>query len=524
MLHYGAIQWLYNSSWQLSTSAAEKSLSRADVLRSEQLNQVLNQMIIQNIPKEKLEDPKLIALQEASLAQASLHFHSNSDELTSHEHGDVSAESAEALHSFSGLKAGEDSSSFLTEAGENSGGHDGGAGNGFFGVRSMVELVHSEIVGVGHQFGHASSLNNGDITDTLRTLGINGQSKAGHNANENNFTMRVEYAEKSDGDGYIFKIELVPKKQAVFRRISQNVTFLIDRSQTTNSERFEISKWAVAEALTLLRQGDTFNIALFDDRVVRLSTGNIEWNEDSVLQAYDFLSQQQRGDAPLASDFYALLGDILPDFVDDREVNTAILISGSDVISNGEMQQRAISQWTHHNSGKVSLYSIASGQESNMSALDLLSAINKGSLHYTSYDDEVPHLMVNLMQSLQNPIGKDMSATVIANDGMTEISLFPSSTRMPNLYERTPLVLYGTASDLEDFQIVFQGKYSDRWLDVKRQVSFRHAKQVTDHSLEKMWAIQHAYDAYEKYLRTGEGTYLLEAQQILTKYKMPLPF
>jgi len=343
-------------------------------------------------------------------------------------------------------------------------------------------------------------------------------------ASGNDFTTQVEYAPKPDGSGYLFRLTLTPKIDTDFQRISQNVFFLIDRSHSIRSERYEASKAAVAEALAMLQEGDAFNILVFDDQIVRLSSENLPWNKQNVDKAHLFLQEQAYGGSFAMADLYSSLGDIVPSAVSEKEVNIAFLFSDGDAFLSPEKQHDSISHWTQQNGGKISLYSIASGQGNNLALLDLLSAVNKGHLNYVSNDEGLPNLVLKLMQALQNPIGKEITTTSASIDGGAKILLFPSVNRLPNLYQHTPYVIYGGINRLEDFHVFFQGKHYDKWLDIKQKVSFSNAKQSTDRSLEKMWVLQQAYDDYDRYLRSGDQQYLLQARQLLTSYKIPIPF
>jgi len=98
------------------------------------------------------------------------------------------------------------------------------------------------------------------------------KSTIGHIASSEDFTVNVEYAPVNQGKGYLFKIELDPKNDIQFRRIKQNVTFLIDRSYSIEKNRFEMTKIAVTEAIRALSPDDSFNIIVFDQHTTKLSS------------------------------------------------------------------------------------------------------------------------------------------------------------------------------------------------------------------------------------------------------------
>lgn len=348
--------------------------------------------------------------------------------------------------------------------------------------------------------------------------------KAASIASSDDFTLAVDYIPKSNGQGYLFRLQLIPKDNAVFKRITHNVFFLVDRSYSIPSERYEKTKSAILQSLSLLQDGDTFNILVFDSTIVRMSANNMPVNRQNFVKAQEFLSQQSHGGFFATTDLYSSLGNIVPVVVAEQEVNTAILFSDGDPVLGRDKQRIAIGLWTRQNRGKVSLYSIAAGQGNSLSLLDLLSAVNKGKLYYSVADDGIGATISNLLQGLQHPIGKEIITSVVVPNPQMQVDLFPASRRMPNLYQDIPYVVYGSTNTLEDFYVFFQGKYYDRWLDIKQYVSFQNASLASGCTLEKLWTLQKAYDYYDQYLYSGDVNSLKQGWSLLHQQKIPVPF
>ena len=132
--------------------------------------------------------------------------------------------------------------------------------------------------------------------------------------------------------------------------------------------------------------------------------------------------------------------------------------------------------------------------------------------------------LFKLMQSIRNPIGKEIAVSTVAPDSSVSISIYPPNQIMPNLYENMPFVVYGTINQLKDFHAFFQGKYYDKFLDIKQTVSFAKAKRIDDTALEKKLALQKAYIAYDMYLQDGQTGHLTEAKQLLNPFRIPVAF
>lgn len=173
-------------------------------------------------------------------------------------------------------------------------------------------------------------------------------------ANSQAFNLDIEYARKSNGT-YLFRLTFFPKPHYPFKKIAQNYFFLIDRSQSIPPEYYERSKSAVIAALKLLKADNTFNVLIFDRKIVKLSHRNLPANFENITKAEKFLNQQKHGGIFATTDLYSSLGDIVPKSVAENEVNTAILLSDGDTFISRDNQRKTIGNWTKENSCKVSL-------------------------------------------------------------------------------------------------------------------------------------------------------------------------
>lgn len=341
-------------------------------------------------------------------------------------------------------------------------------------------------------------------------------------ASSEHFDIEVEYAPKRSRPGYVFRITLLPHNDVHFKRIRQNFFFLLDRSNSIPRARFALNKKAVAEALDFLKPGDRFNILLFDDHVLRYRAKEVDWSPSTVAEAREFLEHQGHGGYFAATELYASLGKIIPQDVAEDEINTAILVSDGDTYLSTEKQRLTIGGWTAQNGGKITLYTLASGTGNNLSLLELLSTFNKGALIYAQEHQKVGERLAYLMRTLQNPIGKHIVATAVPEDSGMSVLLQPKPSRMPDLYQNRPFVIYGTTNKLSDFVIFLQGKYYGRHFDIKKHVTFEQAK-IGSYSVERGWTQLVAQEFYERYFAEGNQAHLEAAKQLLVPLNLPTP-
>ena len=79
---------------------------------------------------------------------------------------------------------------------------------------------------------------------------------------------------------------------------------------------------------------------IFDDKVVKYSHKNIVWNPKNVSLAKQFLNNQKHGGFFATTDLYSSLDKIVPDAVQEDEVNTAILLSDGDTYITSKSSEK----------------------------------------------------------------------------------------------------------------------------------------------------------------------------------------
>ncbi|NGX61358.1 MAG: hypothetical protein K940chlam9_00843 [Chlamydiae bacterium] len=342
-------------------------------------------------------------------------------------------------------------------------------------------------------------------------------------AESDHFTIEVEYAQKKSRPGYVFKVTLIPKEEASFKRICNNYYFLLDRSNSIPRLRYALNKRVVATAIEKLEPGDTFNIFVFDNKIVRLGEENLPFSEENVERARAFLNMQGHGGFFAATELYASLGKIIPQDVSDEEVHTAVLLSDGDTYLSLEKQRKIIGSWTLQNKGKVSLFSAASGTGNNLPLLDVISAFNKGALIYSADHRQLEGKLARFIHSIRRPIGKGITATAIPSEKSTTILLQPKKSRLPDLYQDRSYVLYGSTSRLTPFVLFLQGNHYGIPFTIKKSISFEEAK-VGAPSLERNWTQLVVQEFYERYFSDGNTAHLDAARQFLSPLNLPTPF
>ena len=327
------------------------------------------------------------------------------------------------------------------------------------------------------------------------------------------FDVDVKTYAKEEG-GFLFSVNVIPKVDLSEYRLKQNYLFLIDRSSSVEKHRYQTAKRAVSRAVAALRPGDSFNIVILDASMTSFSETSQPVTKASHERAEEFLEKQSNSYQGPATDVYVSLSKVLNSRFLEGEAVTAILISDGDSSLKSNQQRKKINNWLEANRDRITLYTATAGLGNNLSSLKMLSLASRGSLLYSDTHAAFPRKLAKLVMDLRYPIAKEMSASLIFPKGSSHIELLPPSSRLPNLFSDHPYVLMGSASKLEDFTLILEGKNKADVFTIKKTISLSKAK-LGSRLLLKQWSAEKAHMLFDQYLREGESTVLQQAEKQL---------
>jgi hypothetical protein len=331
------------------------------------------------------------------------------------------------------------------------------------------------------------------------------------------FEVDVQVAQDPIDKRYLFTITLKPWFDLSRDRIKQNFIFLIDRSNSVEKMRYESFKKATLRALSVLKEGDAFNIIIFDRKIYRLSDAPLPFSKATLSLARSFLESKPHGDLFAATEIYQMLQRLLNFSLPEEEVQTVFLLSDGNTLLNLKKQQKALLRFTEENDGKRCIYAVAAGSDNNLILLDLLSSSNRGRLIYSRTQAALPRKLAKAVMEMRDPLAKEISVSAAVANPNVKIELFPPSYRTPTLYDHEPYYIFGKIDKLIDFTLLLDGHNQDQWIGIQKQITFEKYKKRTA-LLEKKWALQEAKNFYEAFLQEGKPALLKKAEETLKAY------
>lgn len=337
------------------------------------------------------------------------------------------------------------------------------------------------------------------------------------------FDTDLVFLPREDKEGYIFALTLIPRPDLHLPKIKQNYSFLIDRSNSIQKERLVAAKNAVYKALDELDPDDTFNIIAFDSKIDKLAPASLPYSVQSVKAAKVFLDKIELGSFFSSANLFKPLFLTIPSEVKEGEIHTAIVLTDGECLNKQAAQKSLTYDWTSNNGNRVSLFAVGIGGDPHLSSLNLATVFNKGMMTYSPTKGSIKRKLLKLMKILSHPVAKNLSCRAIHPQSQMHIQFYPKQIQMPHLYLHEPYVILGTTDTLEDFILFVQGQLKDKWMHIKKKISFVLAKKG-DASLQMEWALQQSYQLYEQYIYKADPKYLSEARHLLQPYNLPVVF
>ena len=317
-----------------------------------------------------------------------------------------------------------------------------------------------------------------------------------------------------DEDGYVFSLTVTPNQALETQRIKQNIYFLIDVSSDIEKHKIGVFKKSVLKALASLQSGDSFNIFLLDKTIVKLSPQSIPFSFKNLQLAEEFLEKKQEKALFSSFDLFKGLSETLDSIKEDDEVHTAVLLTNGKLTSNFTTQQKALQSLLEKNSEKISLFAAAVGQNNNLVNLDMLSSLFGGKLLYSDTNASFPRKLGAFVKNMQSPLAKNISISIEPSDSKADLTIFPSSFQIPNLYSKEPFIIMGRVDRLCSLQMTLEGKNEESLVLLNKEINFEDAIESSN-ALKKEWSIRQTSSLYEKFLKDSKSEHLKEAKEIL---------
>lgn len=336
----------------------------------------------------------------------------------------------------------------------------------------------------------------------------------------------VSYRPKSTDDGYFLLLASPEVKRSDSSLPPQTIVFVIDRSGSMSGKKLEQSKEALKFVLNNLREGDLFNIIVYDNTVESFRPELQRFDEATRKSALGYVEGIYAGGSTNISDALVRALEMIPS--DDRPSYIVFLTDG--LPTAGQTNEMKISDLVRKgNAHRTRLISFGVGFDVNSRLLDRLSRDNHGHSELVRPNEDIEQQVSRLYQRISSPVMTDVSLTfeiagVATESGQSINRIYPK--QMYDLFAGDQVVVVGRYRFPGQSQVTISGKIGNQ----PAQFDFP-ANLVSESSdqtfgfVEKLWAVRRVGEIIDDLDLNGPNRELTEELVALaTKHGLLTPY
>jgi Ca-activated chloride channel family protein len=336
----------------------------------------------------------------------------------------------------------------------------------------------------------------------------------------------VSYRPKSTEDGYFLLLASPEVKRTNNSIPPQTILFVIDRSGSMSGKKLEQSKEALKFVLNNLREGDLFNIIVYDNTVESFKPELQRFDEATRKSALGYVEGIYAGGSTNISDALTRALDMIQS--DDRPSYIVFLTDG--LPTAGQTNEMAIGELVRkRNAYRTRLISFGVGYDVNSRLLDRLSRDNHGHNELVRPNEDIEQQVSRLYRRISSPVMTDVSLKIQVEGIATEVvdsvnRLYPK--QMYDLFEGDQVVVVGRYRVPGQSQVSISGKIGDQ--SARFDFSANLAAESSDQTfgfVEKLWAVRRVGEIIDELDLNGPNKELTEELVALaTKHGLLTPY
>jgi Ca-activated chloride channel family protein len=233
----------------------------------------------------------------------------------------------------------------------------------------------------------------------------------------------------------------------------KTVVCVLDRSGSMAGKKLDQARRALRFVLERLRDDDTFNIVIYDDRVETFRPELVRYSERTRDEAMRYIENIREGGATNINDALKVALGQIPD--GSRPSYVLFLTDG--LPTAGETGEMAIAENCRKaNDRRARLFVFGVGFDVNARLLDRLSGGNSGTSAYVKPDEDIEAPVARFYTKLTSPVLADLR---IEFDSSDINRVYPRD--LPDLFEGGQLVVAGRYRDSGRTTLRLSGRVGD---------------------------------------------------------------
>ncbi len=328
----------------------------------------------------------------------------------------------------------------------------------------------------------------------------------------------LSYKPSGGEDGYFLLLASPRVRPPDQKPKPKTVVFVLDRSGSMAGKKIEQARNALGFVLSNLREDDTFNIVVYDDRVETFKPELQRYDSKTRAEAERFVSNIYAGGSTNISEALKTGLAMLPQ--DDRPKYLLFLTDG--LPTAGETKELKIAEIAKEsNKSHARIFSFGVGFDVNSRLLDRISGAHGGISEYVKPDDSIESKVAAFYSRITSPALTQISV----NMNNTDLNrTYPRD--LPDLFDGGQLVWVGRYKQSGATTVRVSGKVGGETVHHEFPAELARSGEGKSHEfVEKLWAIRRVGYIIDQIDLNGSNKELTdELVELSKKYGILTPY
>jgi len=336
----------------------------------------------------------------------------------------------------------------------------------------------------------------------------------------------ISYRPEKGEDGYFLLLASPRIESPDAERPRKTVVCVFDRSGSMSGKKIEQAQEALIHVLNNLREGDLFNVVVYDTDVETMAPELQRYNEKTRKKAVGFVNGLYAGGGTNINDALTAAMEMLQ----DSSQPNFILFMTDGLPTVGELQEAKIVENTKSNNRvRARLINFGVGYDVNSRLLDRLSRANFGQSEFVRPDEDIETHVSRLYSKISSPVMTDVAVRfefdeVRSEEGDPVNRMYPEGPR--DLFQGEQLVLVGRHKKFGPAKVTITGSVGDK--RQKYDFPVELADESNDQSyafVAKLWAMRRIGEIIDQLDLHGKNDELItELVTLSTKHGILTPY
>lgn len=336
----------------------------------------------------------------------------------------------------------------------------------------------------------------------------------------------IAYRPTKDEDGYMLLLASPEIKSDDADRPKKTLIFVVDKSGSMSGKKIEQAKNATKFVLNNLREGDTFNIIAYDDKVESWKPELQTFNEETRKSALGFVEGIYAGGS---TNINGALSAALAQLQDNSRPNFVVFLTDGIPTAGETNEQKIVVNAKDNNKVKARIFAFGVGYDLNSRLLDKLVRENYGLSEYVRPNEDIESAVSALYKRIGAPVMSDVAIKFDLDEHKTEHGpvvnrQYPKD--VSDLFAGEQLVIVGRYKKSGAAKVTVTGKVG------KKEVSLDFPANLVEKSaddssgfVEKLWAMRRIGEIMDQLDLKGKNEELVkELVTLSTKHGILTPY